>query len=445
MRKEGPLALRMRPRSLEEFAGQEHLLGQGKPLRRLIAADRVPSMILSGPPGTGKTTLAMLIASTTRAAFIALNAIAAGVKDIRAVIEQARERWALESRRTILFVDEIHRFNKAQQDALLAAVEQGTVIFIGATTENPFFYLNGPLLSRVRLFIFEPLTAGDIEKLLQQALGDDERGLGKLELKIDPEALRQLAGRADGDARAALSALEVAAAIAGDADGPITITAETAEEALQSQGPGYDGTGDDHYDIASALIKSIRGSDPDAALYWIARMLKGGEDPLFIARRLVISAAEDIGNADPQALTVAVAASQAVQLIGLPEGRIPLAQAAAYLAAAPKSNAAYKAIGEAMAEVEESGRLPVPAHLRGTGYRGAARLGLGKGYLYPHDYPGHFVKQRYLPQELKGKRFYRPGGEGFERQISERLKRFHSGHRQGDGETNKDKGKNRSQ
>ncbi|MGI6615896.1 MAG: replication-associated recombination protein A [Dethiobacteria bacterium] len=445
MRKEGPLALRMRPRSLEEFAGQEHLLGQGKPLRRLIAADRVPSMILSGPPGTGKTTLAMLIASTTRAAFIALNAIAAGVKDIRAVIEQARERWALESRRTILFVDEIHRFNKAQQDALLAAVEQGTVIFIGATTENPFFYLNGPLLSRVRLFIFEPLTAGDIEKLLQQALGDDERGLGKLELKIDPEALRQLAGRADGDARAALSALEVAAAIAGDADGPITITAETAEEALQSQGPGYDGTGDDHYDIASALIKSIRGSDPDAALYWIARMLKGGEAPLFIARRLVISAAEDIGNADPQALTVAVAASQAVQLIGLPEGRIPLAQAAAYLAAAPKSNAAYKAIGEAMAEVEESGRLPVPAHLRGTGYRGAARLGLGKGYLYPHDYPGHFVKQRYLPQELKGKRFYRPGGEGFERQISERLKRFHSGNRQGDGETNKDKGKNRSQ
>ena len=387
----------------------------------------------------------MLIASTTRAAFIALNAIAAGVKDIRAVIEQARERWALESRRTILFVDEIHRFNKAQQDALLAAVEQGTVIFIGATTENPFFYLNGPLLSRVRLFIFEPLTAGDIEKLLQQALGDDERGLGKLELKIDPEALRQLAGRADGDARAALSALEVAAAIAGDADGPITITAETAEEALQSQGPGYDGTGDDHYDIASALIKSIRGSDPDAALYWIARMLKGGEDPLFIARRLVISAAEDIGNADPQALTVAVAASQAVQLIGLPEGRIPLAQAAAYLAAAPKSNAAYKAIGEAMAEVEESGRLPVPAHLRGTGYRGAARLGLGKGYLYPHDYPGHFVKQRYLPQELKGKRFYRPGGEGFERQISERLKRLRSGHRQGDGEINKDKGKNRSQ
>lgn len=424
MREEGPLALRMRPPSLDEFAGQSDLLGEGKPLRRLITADRVPSMIFCGPPGTGKTTLALIIASTTRAAFIQLNAVTAGVKDIREVVGNARERWSLQNRRTILFIDEIHRFNKAQQDALLAAVEQGTVIFIGATTENPFFYLNGPLLSRTRLFVFEPLAAGEILNLLQRALADDERGLGKLDLEAEPEALRHLADRANGDARTALNALELSVIIAERRDGKIMITAETAAEALRSRAYTYDRAGDDHYDIASALIKSIRGSDPDAALYWIARMLKGGEDPLFIARRLVISAAEDIGNADPQALVLAVAASQAVQLIGLPEGRIPLAQAAVYLAAAPKSNASYKAIEEALAAVEESGSYRVPAHLRGTGYRGAARLGHGKGYLYPHDYPGHFVEQRYLPPELAGKRFYRPGEEGFERQIRERLNKL---------------------
>ena len=423
MREEGPLALRMRPRTLEEFAGQEELLGQGKPLRRLIGADRIPSMIFFGPPGTGKTTLALIIASTTRAAFIQLNAVSAGVKDIRSVLDQARERWSLHNRRTILFIDEIHRFNKAQQDALLAAVEQGTVIFIGATTENPFFHLNGPLLSRTRLFVFEPLDPGTIMELLRKALEDDERGLGKLEAQADPEALRYLAEQASGDARTALNALELAANIAGGG-GRIMITPAAAAEALRSRAYTYDRAGDNHYDIASAMIKSIRGSDPDAALYWIARMLKGGEDPLFIARRLVISAAEDIGNADPQALVIAVAASQAVQLIGLPEGRIPLAQAALYLAAAPKSNASYLAIEEARAAVEESGSRPVPPHLRGTGYRGAARLGHGKGYLYPHDYPGHHVDQRYLPPELAGRRFYRPGEEGFEKQIRERLDRL---------------------
>ncbi len=425
MREEGPLALRMRPQTLEEFAGQEELLGEGKPLRRLIAADRIPSMIFFGPPGTGKTTLALIIASTTRAAFIQLNAVAAGVKDIRNVLGEARERWSMHNRRTILFIDEIHRFNKAQQDALLAAVEQGTVIFIGATTENPFFHLNGPLLSRIRLFVFEPLAADKIQKLLRRALEDSERGLGKLDLQAEPEALRYLAEQASGDARTALNALELSAGIAERRSGGIAITAAAAAEAMRSRAYTYDRAGDNHYDIASALIKSIRGSDPDAALYWLARMLKGGEDPLFIARRLVISAAEDIGNADPQALLIAVAASQAVQLIGLPEGRIPLAQAVSYLAAAPKSNASYLAIEEALAAVEEEkSNCCVPSHLRGTGYRGAARLGHGKGYLYPHDYPGHFVEQRYLPPEQADKKFYRPGEEGFEKQIRERLERL---------------------
>ncbi len=427
MREEGPLALRMRPRDLSEFAGQESILGENRPLRRLVAADKVPSMIFCGPPGTGKTTLALIIASTTRAAFVQLNAVTAGVKDIREVVGAARDRWSLESRRTILFIDEIHRFNKAQQDTLLEAVEQGTVIFIGATTENPFFYLNGPLLSRTRLFIFEPLPSDEILKLLRRGLADEERGLGRLELTVDPEALQYLAEQANGDVRAALNALELSADIAERNGGHSAITVETAAEALQSPGYTYDRAGDEHYDIVSALIKSIRGSDPDAALYWIARMIKGGEDPLFIARRLVISAAEDIGNADPQALQMAVAASQAVQLVGLPEGRIPLAQAAVYLAAAPKSNASYKAIEAALEAVEESESYRVPRHLRGTGYRGAARLGHGKGYRYPHDHPGHFVEQRYLPRELAGKTFYHPGEEGFEKQIKERLHRLHQG------------------
>ena len=424
VRKEGPLAQRMRPRGLDEFAGQESILGEGKPLRRLISEDRLVSMIFYGPPGTGKTTLAQIIAARTRASFVQLNAVASGVKEMREVIAAARERWSLRGKRTILFIDEIHRFNKAQQDALLAAVEQGTVIFIGATTENPFFYLTGPLLSRTRLFVFEQISAADTLALLQRALADKDRGLGKLPLAVEPEALRYLADQADGDARAALNALELAALAGEEREGKITVNPELAAEALQRRALAYDRDGDNHYDQASALIKSIRGSDPDAALYWMARMLKGGEDPLFIARRLVISAAEDIGNADPRALQVAVAAAQAVQLIGLPEGRIPLAQAITYLAPAPKSNASYLAVDEAISTVEESFSRPVPDHLRGSSYRGALRLGYGKGYLYPHAFPGHFAPQAYLPPELQGKRFYRPDGQGFEKQIKERLEQL---------------------
>lgn len=424
VRAEGPLAQRMRPRNLDEFAGQEAILGEGKPLRRLITGDKLVSLIFYGPPGTGKTTLAQIIAATTRAAFTQLNAVSAGVKDLRQVIEDSKERWSLHGQRTILFVDEIHRFNKAQQDVLLAAVEQGTVLFIGATTENPFFYLNAPLLSRTRLFVFEPLAPESILNLLTCALTDAQRGLGDLPVEASPEALHYLAGRTDGDARSALNALEMAVLTGSEREGKIIVTPEGAREALRNRPLAYDRDGDNHYDLASALIKSIRGSDPDAALYWMARMLKGGEDPLFIARRLMISAAEDIGNADFRALQVAVAAAQAVQMIGLPEGRIPLAQAVTFLASAPKSNASYLAIGAAMQAVEEENNQEVPQHLKDSSYHGAVRLGRGKGYQYPHDHPGHFVNQSYLPPALQGKRFYLPTEQGYEKHIKERLERL---------------------
>ncbi len=424
IKEEGPLARRMRPGNLDQFVGQEQILGPGKPLRNLITTDKLVSLIFQGPPGTGKTSLARIIASATRAAFTQLNAVAAGVKDVRQVIEEARDNWSLHNRRTILFIDEIHRFNKAQQDVLLSAIEQGTVIFIGATTENPFFYLTGPLLSRTRLFTFEPLQSAEIVSLLEVALEDSERGLGKLQLNIEPEALNYLADKANGDARAALNALEMAV-LAGKKEGErIKVTVESAAEAMQKRLLSYDRQGDTHYDMASALIKSIRGSDPDAALYWMARMLQGGEDPVFIARRLIISASEDIGNADPHALSLAVAAAQAVQIIGLPEGRIPLAQVITYLAGAPKSNAAYLAIGEALKLVEEEQNLPVPPHLKDSSYKGARRLGHGSGYRYPHDYPGHYIEQDYLPAGLAEKTFYRPTEQGSEKIIREYLEKI---------------------
>jgi putative ATPase len=421
IREEGPLAQRMRPDTIERFIGQSHILAPGKPLRKMLEADNFASLIFYGPPGTGKTSLAKIIAAATRADFNQLNAVAAGVKDVRQVIEQAGDNWSMQNRRTILFIDEIHRFNKAQQDVLLAAIEKGTVIFIGATTENPFFYLTGPLLSRTRLFQFESLQKNDLVQLLKAAAADDQCGLGKLNLKIEPDSLEYLADKSNGDARTALNGLETAVLIGEEQEGQIVITVETAAEALQKRLLTYDRQGDSHYDMASAMIKSIRGSDPHAAIYWMARMLKGGEDPLFIARRLMISASEDIGNADPQALPLAVAAAQAVQMIGLPEGRIPLAQVITYLASVPKSNASYLAINEASRLVEAEENRPVPAHLKSSSYSGAKRLGHGEGYRYPHDYPGHYIKQDYLPPALKGKKLYRPNELGTEKKLKDYL------------------------
>ncbi len=424
IKEEGPLARRMRPATLEQFAGQEQILGEGKPLHTLITTDKLVSLIFYGPPGTGKTSLARIIANATRASFTQLNAVAAGVKDVRQVIGQARDNWSLHNRRTILFIDEIHRFNKAQQDVLLAAIEQGTIIFIGATTENPFFYLTGPLLSRTRLFVFEPLPKEAIISLLKASVTHLEQGMGRLRLNIDREALDYLAEKANGDARAALNALEMAVLVGKEEDSAIRVTVEAAAEAMQKRLLSYDRQGDSHYDMASALIKSIRGSDPDAALYWMARMLKGGEEPTFIARRLIISASEDIGNADPHALTLAVSAAKAVQMIGMPEGRIPLAQAAVYLASAPKSNASYLAINKAMQLVEEEENRPVPKHLKDSSYRGAGRLGHGSGYRYPHDYPGHYVAQDYLPEGARGKILYHPTEQGREKQIRSYLEKI---------------------
>jgi putative ATPase len=414
-----PLAQRMRPRTLDEYAGQEHILAPGKLLRRAIEADRISSIILFGPPGTGKTTLAEIIARATQSRFERLSGVESNVADLRRVIATAANRLANKGGKTILFIDEIHRWNKAQQDVLLPDVERGTVRLIGATTHNPFFYINSPLVSRSQVFQLEPLASTDLVKLLRRALADEERGFGKQRIVIDDDALTHLAITADGDARKALNALEIAVVTTPPgADGIIHIDQAAAEESIQKKAVVYDGDGDQHYDTISAFIKSVRGSDPDAALYWLAKMLYAGEDIRFIARRLVILASEDIGMADPQGLVVAVAAQQAVEFIGLPEAQIPLAHATVYLATAPKSNRAYAGILAAKKEVQEGVTLAVPRHLRSTGHKKGAKALGHEGYQYSHDHEGAYVPQAYLPE---GRRYYEPGDQGYEKRVKERL------------------------
>ncbi len=417
-----PLAVRMRPRTLDEFAGQQHFLGQGKLLRRLLASDRLTSAIFYGPPGTGKTTLAHIISVETKAAFEQLNAAAAGVKDVREIIERARNRLEHDGRRTVLFLDEIHRFNRAQQDVLLGDVESGVIILIGATTENPFFAINSPLVSRSQIFQFESLSEANIVALMKRALADSDRGLGKHRATLTDDAAAFLATTSDGDARRALTALEVAVLSQSPTPGkPVTIDLAVAQESIQRKAIVYDGTGDEHYDAASALIKSMRGSDPDAAIYWLARMLEAGEDPRFLARRIAICAAEDVGNADPMALVLANAAAQVTLLVGMPECQLPLAQAAIYLACAPKSNSATLAIGAASSDVKEGRTIPVPRHLRDASYRGAKRLGHGAGYEYAHDQKDGMAAQDYLGVD---KTYYIPTDRGHEVKMAEYLAKF---------------------
>ena len=466
-----PLAVRMRPRTLDEFVGQQHFLGPGKLLRRMLEADRLTSVIFYGPPGTGKTTLAQLIASYTKSHFEQMNAAGVGVKEVRAILDAARERLGNAGQRTVMFLDEIHRFNRAQQDILLPDVESGHILLVGATTENPFFAINSPLVSRSQIFQFAPLTEQEIRSLVEHAVADEERGFGKLPIRVDPEALDLWATMSDGDARRALMALEVAVLsllaedkddvetrrsdaetrgrgnaergmrrtvcepVRGAPEGPpdgaretaadaavpqsLHITLDVAEQSIQRKAIVYDGTGDEHYDAASALIKSMRGSDPDAAVYWVARMLEAGEDPRFIARRIAVLASEDIGNADPRAIVVAAAAYDIVEKIGMPEAQLTLSQAAIYMATAPKSNASAKAIWSAMSDVRAGRTLPVPRHLRDTHYKGAKRLGHGEGYQYSHDFPEGFVRQDYLGVDRK---YYEPTDRGYEADIVKRMR-----------------------
>ena len=416
LKKAQPLAARMRPRTLDEFAGQEHFLGEGKLLRRLLQADRLSSILFYGPPGSGKTALAHVIANHTQCVFRQVNAVAVGIKEVRELLEEARAELADSGRRTILFVDELHRFNRSQQDVLLPDVEEGRIVLIGATTQNPFFAINSPLLSRSQIFTFQPLTKEQIKVLLMRALNDKERGLGNKKINAAEDALDFLAEICDGDARRALSALEVG--ILSIEKEPIEFTLEVARDSIQRKLMDFDPTGDAHYDVASAFIKSMRGSDPDAAIYWLARMLESGEDPRFIARRVVICASEDVGNADPQALVVAVAALQASEFVGLPECQLALAQAVTYIATAPKSNAATLAIGKARDDVKNGRTLPVPAHLRDSHYGGAKDLGHGEGYQYSHDHEGGWVDQAYLPEE---RRYYEPVERGYEAEIKKRM------------------------
>jgi putative ATPase len=422
--KESPLASRLRPTCLEEVVGQQHIIGKDKLLYRAIKADKLGSLIFYGPPGTGKTTLAKVIANTTSAEFKQINATIAGKKDMEEVVQQAKNNMGMYGKKTILFVDEIHRFNKGQQDYLLPFVEDGTLILIGATTENPYFEVNGALISRSSVFELKSLDKEDIKTLLRRAVYDMEKGMGSYRADITDEALDFLADISGGDARNALNAIELGILTTERSeDGKIYITIDVAQECIQKRVVRYDKTGDNHYDTISAFIKSLRGSDPDAAVYYLAKMLYAGEDIKFIARRMMISASEDVGNADPNALTVAVSASQAVERIGMPEAQIILAQAATYIASAPKSNASYLAIGAAMESVKNQ-KTTVPAHLQDAHYKGSAKLGHGVGYKYAHDYPEHYVKQQYLPDEIKDAKFYEPTDIGCEKDIKERLERL---------------------
>ena len=425
MEKEAPLASRLRPRTLEEVVGQQHIIGKDKMLYRAIKADKLGSVIFYGPPGTGKTTLAKVIANTTSAEFTQINATVAGKKDMEEVVQKAKNAMGMYGRRTILFVDEIHRFNKGQQDYLLPFVEGGTLILIGATTENPYFEVNSALISRSIIFELKPLEKEDIRTLIERAVYDVERGMGAYHAVIEEDAEEFLADIAGGDARAALNAVELAVLTTEpEKDGKIHITLDVASECIQKRVVRYDKTGDNHYDTISAFIKSMRGSDPDAAVYYLARMLYAGESVTFIARRIMICASEDVGNADPQALQVAVAAAQAVERIGMPESQLILSQAALYVACAPKSNSATNAIFEAT-EAVKSGKATIPPYLQDAHYPGAGKLGHGIGYEYAHDFPKHFSKQRYLPEELKDRKFYRPSGNGYEKKIQEYLDWLH--------------------
>lgn len=423
--KESPLAGRMRPATLDEVVGQEHIIGKDKLLYRAIKADKISSIIFYGPPGTGKTTLAKVIANTTKANFVQMNATTSGKKDMQEAVADAKESLGMYQKKTILFIDEIHRFNKAQQDYLLPFVEDGTIILIGATTENPYFEVNQALISRSNVFELHSLDKEDIKKLIVRAITDDEKGMGIYGATITDDALDFLSDMAEGDARSALNAIELGILTTEPAeDGKIHIDIDVAQECIQRRVTKYDKDGDNHYDVISAFIKSMRGSDPDAAIYYLARMIDAGESVTFIARRIMICASEDVGNADPQALQVAVAASQAVERIGMPEARIILAQAVTYVASAPKSNAAYMAVDQALESVRNHKIGAVPNHLRDAHYKGAAKLGYGIGYKYAHDYPDHYVKQQYLPDELLGTTFYEPTENGYEKNIKEYLERI---------------------
>lgn len=422
LKRNAPLADRMRPQTINEFVGQQHLLGEGKFLNRAIKADRISSMILFGPPGTGKTTLAMIIANTTNMRFEKLSAVTSGVKDIRLVIDNAEEDLKFYNKRTILFIDEIHRFNKAQQDALLPFVERGIIILIGATTENPYFEVNKALLSRSMVLTLEHLSKEDMLTLIKRSLSDKEKGLGNYKTDIDRSAIDYLITVADGDARVLLNSLEIGVlSTPSDEYGTIKIDLDTIQECIQVKTARYDKDGDEHYDTVSAFIKSMRGTDPNATMYWLAKMINAGEDPKFIARRIIIAASEDVGNADPTALQVAIAAFNAVSIIGMPEGRIPLAQAALYVATAPKSNSSNVAIDKALEDIKNLEIGKVPLHLKDAHYKGAEKLGHGKGYKYPHDYPRNYIPQDYLPDEFKDKEYYSPSNNGYEKEIKERL------------------------